>query len=178
MRSDEELIRLLQRGDSEAFSEFVARHKDRVYRMAWLWLRAPQDAEDVLQEVLMRSYTGFSRFRFGASPLTWLLRVTRNVCHEFNRQPRPVSAAAWECTVESSVPDGQDYWSREQLRLHARQLVQALPRRQKEVVSLRILEELSTRDTAAIMGCREGTVKALLNRAMGQMKQQLDLEYQ
>ncbi len=169
MRSDEELIRQLQSGNSEAFSVFVKRHQDRIYRMAWLWLKSPQEADDVLQEVLLRSYTGFARFQFRSSPATWILRVTRNVCHEFNRR--------WQRNVQSSLeekgPGAQEHWSREQSRQRVRALVGCLPPRQREVVSLRVFEEMSTRDTAAVMGCRPGTVKALLNRALNQLKREM-----
>ncbi len=166
MDGDEELVRKFQAGDSEAFSTFVLKHQDQIYRMAWLWLYSTQDADDVLQEVLLRSYTGLSRFRFRASPLTWILRITRNVCHEYNRRSRRVPLE----TTEPLAPGAEELCSLEEARMLARERVQALPRRQREVVSLRIFAELSVRDTAAVMGCRPGTVKALLNQAMTRLQ--------
>ena len=88
MVTDDDLVRRFQRGDEVAFSVFVGRHQDRLYRLARLWLADAQDAQDVVQEVLMRSYTGLKRFAFRAQPTTWLVRTTRNVCHEFNRRRR------------------------------------------------------------------------------------------
>lgn len=85
-RSDEQLVRAFQAGDESAFSIFVARHQDRVYRLAMLWLKDQSRADDMLQETFLRSYTGLGQFRFRAQPHTWLLRVLRNVCREENRR--------------------------------------------------------------------------------------------
>jgi RNA polymerase sigma-70 factor (ECF subfamily) len=61
MVTDDDLVRRFQRGDEIAFSAFVARHQDRLIRLARLWLTDAEDAPDVVQEVLMRSYTATCR---------------------------------------------------------------------------------------------------------------------
>lgn len=168
MVTDEELVRRFQRGDEAAFSEFVARHQDRLYRLALLWSYDAQDAHDVVQEAFMRSYTGLMRFAFKAQPTTWMVRIVRNVCHEMNRK-RP--------TTTSTVDDEPD--TRTPMQQHAtantvreiRRLVARLPDRQRDVVILRVFEELPVADTARVMGCRPGTVKALLNKAMTRLRE-------
>ncbi len=74
-RSDEQLVREFQRGDEDAFSVFVQRHEDRIYRLAVMWLRDGSLVNDVLQEVWVRTYTGVQRFRFAAQPSTWIARI-------------------------------------------------------------------------------------------------------
>ncbi len=171
--TDEQLLRAFQRGDATAFATFVDRHQDRVYRLALLWLKDPGLAEDALQETLVRSYTGFGRFRFRARPSTWLLRVCRNVCRELNRRRRfePLDERMLEGLRFEPDP-GRD---RDQAARIAelRAALATLPERQAQVVSLRMLEELSVADTAAVMGCREGTVKAHLHRAMTALRHRL-----
>ena len=105
--SDEQLVRAFQRGDEGAFEVFVKRHQDRVFRLAGLWLYDSSQAVDVLQETLLRSYTGLGRYRFRAQPATWLMRVCRNVCREFNRQRR-FDALATESPAFSFKPDYGD----------------------------------------------------------------------
>jgi RNA polymerase sigma-70 factor (ECF subfamily) len=173
-QTDEHLVRAFQRGDDVAFGLFVERHQDRVYRLAVMWLRDAQQADDVLQEAFLRSYTGLARFRFRASPSTWLFRVCRNVCREFNRARR------FEPLDESFMTEMRfDPHFAEQLvageRIgELRTALEALPQRQKEVVALRLFEELPVADTARIMGCRPGTVKAHLNKAVTALRAQLD----
>jgi RNA polymerase sigma-70 factor (ECF subfamily) len=169
-RSDRDLVLAFQQGDRDAFAAFVDRHADRLYRMASAWLFDRSTAADAVQETFARTYRGLARFRFRAEPATWLVRVCRNVCHEQNRYTRrtvptrdmsPLVDRAEEEPV--AVPDRST--TRE---VFAR--LAALPPRQRDVVVLRILEGLSVRETARVMGCREGTVKAHLNKALGKLR--------
>ena len=171
--SDEELVRAYQGGDEDAFGEFVARHQDQVFRMAVVWLQDASLAADVLQETLIRSYQGLGRFAFRARPATWLLRVCRNVCHEENRRstrttrlPDDYEGEGVELDLGSEQqgsPTGHRVW---------RALAQ-LPERQREVVTLRLLEELSVAQTAVIMRCRPGTVKAHLSKALASLNRHM-----
>lgn len=165
--SDVELVRQFKSGEAGAFDEIVTRFQDRVFRLACVWLYDEQAAADVTQEVFVRGYKGLRSFRFRSSPFTWLYRTTKNVCHEFNRVRRsdPIDE---EPQDTSSTPE-RDVASFESAR-QVRELVAVLPERQREVVVLRIFEDMSVKETAQSMGCREGTVKALLHKATEKLK--------
>ena len=170
--SDAELVNRFKSGDMGAFDAIVRRFQDRVYRLACVWLHDEQLAADAAQEVFLRSFKGLRSFRFRSAPFTWLYRVTRNVCSEFNRKRRG------EALTDEPVDTGgapERLVANIETARNVRRLVAKLPERQREVVLLRIFEDLSVRDTADAMGCREGTVKALLHRAMGHLK--LSFEY-
>lgn len=174
--SDEELVRAFQKGDEVAFATFMDRHADRVQRLAMLWLKDSALVDDAMQETFLRTYTGIIRFRFGAAPTTWLLRILRNVCRESNRRREflPLGEEMLQRLADDADPaDGLD---RAGAVGRLRELVAGLPERQRQVVTLRLFEELSVADTARVMGCREGTVKAHLNRAMGSLKHRLAAE--
>ena len=165
--SDADLVRQFRDGDALAFERVVRRFQDRLFRLASLWLYDAGQAEDATQEVFLRAYKGLRSFRFRGEPFTWLYRTLRNVCHEFNRRRRTE-------TLDTEPPDaalhGADALARHNAFREARRWVDDLPDRQREVVILRIFEECSVRETAAAMRCREGTVKALLHKAMQRMK--------
>jgi RNA polymerase sigma-70 factor (ECF subfamily) len=171
--SDIELVRQFKSGDSRAFDAIVERFQDRVYRLACVWLYDAQNAPDATQEVFVRSYTGLRRFRFRSEPFTWLYRTTRNVCSEFNRVRR--TEALEQEPVDASAAPEQDVTDYERAR-RVRQTVARLPARQQEVVMLRIFEDLSVGETAKLMGCREGTVKALLHRATNNLKRVIAMQ--
>lgn len=166
-QSDVELVRQFKSGESRAFDIIVERFQDRIYRLACVWLYDPQNAADVTQEVFVRAYTGLRRFRFRSHPFTWLYRTARNVCSEFNRARR-AEPLEQEPTDESESPH-RDVSDFERAR-RVRELVGKLPDRQQEVVMLRIFEDLSVKEAARLMGCREGTVKALLYKATRNLK--------
>jgi len=165
--SDVELVRQFKSGNADAFDVIVRRFQDRIYRLACVYLYDEQLAADAAQEVFVRSYKGLRRFHFRSAPFTWLYRATRNVCHEYNRVRR-YEEILDEPVDTSSIPERQVSGADSARQI--RTLVGRLPARQREVVMLRIFEELSVRETAAAMGCREGTVKALLHKATNTLK--------
>lgn len=166
-RSDDELVRHFKTGTPGAFDAIVLRFQDRIFRLACVWLYDPQHAGDVTQEVFLRGFKGLRRFRFRSAPFSWLYRTTKNVCHEFNRR-RSGEALEHDPGDPGDAPE-QQVTNLEAAR-NVRRLVANLPERQREVVILRIFEDLSVTETAASMGCREGTVKALLHKATTRLK--------
>ena len=170
-KSDAELVRKFQSGDPDAFDAIVHRFQNRVYRLACVWLYDSQHVDDATQEVFLRAFRGLRRFGFKAAPFTWLYRTTRLVCNEFNRR-RPMDALDTEPPDAGDTPHGNA--SKQDAADRIRELVSGLPRRQQDVVMLRVFEDLSVIETARVMGCREGTVKALLHKAKRRLK--LDAE--
>jgi len=170
-KSDVELVREFKAGSAGAFDAIVRRFQDRIYRLACVWLYDPQHADDATQEVFLRAHKGLRRFQFRAAPFTWLYRTTRYVCNEFNRR-RKTEPLDEEPIDSSDSPDRQITQFDAAVRVRA--LVAGLPARQREVVVCRIFEELSVRETASAMGCREGTVKALLHKATKRLR--IDIE--
>jgi len=169
--SDEDLVKRFKAGDVVALDAIVQRYQDRVFRLASVWLFDPQLAADAAQEVFLRSYKGLGGFRFGSTTYTWIYRVTKNVCHEFNRKRR-IESLDTEPVDPGKAPEGEVVQA-DALR-RVRELVARLPERQRDVFLLRVFEEFSVRETAQALNCREGTVKTLLHRASRKLK--LDME--
>ena len=165
--SDAELVRRFQQGDEQAFAMLVERFQDRIYRLALVWLRDSQNAGDACQEVFLRAYKGLGRFRFRSAPFTWLYRATRNVCSELNRQR---TAEALKAEPMDLSGGAEEELRSEQVAQQVRRMVEQLPERQQQVVLLRVFEDLSVAETAHAMGCRPGTVKALLHKAMTRLR--------
>lgn len=168
---DFELVRRIQRGEPAAAEAFVRRHEVRLQRLARLWSDSPEDARDAVQEALARGLEGFAAFRFRSRPLTWIVGTLRNVCAEQRRGNRRGSDRIDPDAATETAPDAPEDAAAAQARsLRVRTLLRRLPQRQRDAVVLRVLEELSVRDTAAVMGCREGTVKALLHQGMQRLR--------
>jgi RNA polymerase sigma-70 factor (ECF subfamily) len=165
--SDVELVQRFRSGDPEAFDALVRRHQHRLYRLASVWLRDPRQAEDAVQEIFLRSWRGLGRFRFRAAPFTWLYRTARLVCGEYNRRR---TAESLEAEPADPAEGPERRADDEEAARRVRELVAVLPTRQREVVMLRIFEELSVAETARAMGCRQGTVKALLHKAIARLR--------
>jgi RNA polymerase sigma-70 factor (ECF subfamily) len=151
------------RTDRGALELLYRRHRDYVFRVACGLLGDRVRAEDAMQEVYARIAGKRSWFVPRAQFRTWLYRVTLNVTREDRRASARFPAP----------PDGHDAIDehprgaaeRDTVLTELQRALGELPARQREVVVLRYLEGLSTTETAAVLGCREGTVKAHLHRA-------------
>ncbi|MGF1526696.1 MAG: RNA polymerase sigma factor [Candidatus Competibacterales bacterium] len=175
--------------DNAALTTLYQRHKDYVFRLAWGFLGSRSLAEDALQEVFLRLREGAARPRWiRAQFRTWLYKVVLNVTRELRRRhrsPREValeeggapgaedsSPQPWVPVDPQSVP-GSDP---QLLFLDLMAQLQRLPQRQREVLVLRHLEGLSTAEVATVLGCRQGTVKVHLHRALMALQGQLGEE--
>jgi len=168
-QSDKELVKQFRKGNNHAYTLLVKRHQDRIYRLACIYLYHEQDAMDACQEVFMRAYKGLAGFRFQSEPFTWLYRTLRNVCSEYNRKFSRDKYVQHDEEVISNIVDSANTETTQHL-IEVREIIKKLPRRQHEVVLLRIFEGLSIEETATTMNCRPGTVKALLNKAQKQLR--------
>lgn len=167
---------LLQRapGDDGALAQLFERHRHYVYRLAWGLLAEDHAADDVVQEVFLKLRSGRITARPRARFTTWLYRVAINTAREQARKRRRFWGAGAAVDALAGVPDGAaDPALSDALRDLGRSLA-ALPARQREVVLLRFYEGFDTAETAKILGCRQGTVKAHLHRATMRLRDVLD----
>ncbi len=146
--------------------ELFERHKDYVFRLAWGFLGEAQQAEDVTQEVFLRLAKGRKRFRRRGKLRTLLYQITLNTCREVRRRQARAGRLANELTEITDVAA---------MPLDPRltdltRALDGLSERQREAVVLRFYEGLDTRETAQVMGCREGSVKSHLHRALGALR--------
>lgn len=160
--------------DHAALAELFERHRHYVFRLAWGLLNDESTAEDVVQEVFIKLGSGRLRAQPRAKFTTWLYQVSLYTSREQQRKLRKT----WEDVL------GQDAMERQIEHRTAASRVDdladlgralaLLPVRQREVVVLRFLEGFDTRQTAEIVGCREGTVKAHLHKATRTLRRVLE----
>jgi RNA polymerase sigma-70 factor (sigma-E family) len=131
-------------------------------RLARALLSDTGDAEEVVQEAFVRTYASWRRLQ-SDEPLAYVRAAVVNLSRD--RIRRRMTRRRYEAApVRAEVVDGPESFDVD--ATHLRSAVGALPRRQREAVVLRYLEELSTAETAAAMGCSEGSVKAYLHRGI------------
>lgn len=172
--SDHELAIKAARGDGAAFGRLLARHYDRIHRMAWRLTGTRADAEDTAQEVCVKLATAIRTFRGEAEVSTWIWRVTYNAATDLLRGRQRVTnlgPSDMMGLVESSgevAPDdaleNQELWS----------AVRRLSGQQRDAVLLVYGEDHSHADAARIMGCTEKTVSWHLFEARKRLKAMLE----
>src|SRR4051812_5630132 len=89
--SDEELIELARNGDESAYQELVEAHRRELHAHCYRMLGSVQDAEDALQDALLRAWRGLPGFQGRSSPRTWLYKIATNTCLDaIARRPKRV----------------------------------------------------------------------------------------
>jgi RNA polymerase sigma-70 factor (ECF subfamily) len=155
------------------FEQVIVPHLDAGYNLARWLLRNDHDAEDVMQDAVVRAVRFFGGFR-GDNPRAWLLSVVRNTAYTFLQQNRARELGVEfdeELHVEvteDGTPEVLLLRSAEQRVLN--EAVERLPVEFREVIVLREMEGLSYRTIAEMAGIPIGTVMSRLSRARRQLR--------
>jgi RNA polymerase sigma-70 factor (ECF subfamily) len=168
---DAALLRAHVGGDTRAFGELVARHRDRLWAVAIRTLGDREEAADAVQDALISAYRAADRFRGDSAVTTWLHRIVVNACLDRarRRQSRPTvalpevettavraaSAAAWE-------PDSET-------RLMVWAALAQLPAEQRAPLVLLEIEGYAVAEIADMLGIAEGTVKSRCARGRARL---------
>jgi RNA polymerase sigma-70 factor (ECF subfamily) len=166
-----------KRGDISSFEALVSRHQSRALRLAYSLAGA--DAEDAVQDAFVKAYAALGRFRDGAAFVPWLLRIVANESRNRRRSAGRRDRLALRVAAR---PSGDAAPSPEGSALAAedhRMLVDAingLADRDREVIACKWFVGLSESEMAEVLGCRPGTVKSRLYRALERLRAALPEE--
>jgi RNA polymerase sigma-70 factor, ECF subfamily len=192
MESDEGLLRRLRAGDEGAFVTLVERHNGAMLRLALSFVPSRAVAEEVVQDTWLASLRGLASFEGRSSLKTWLFTILVNRARTTGvRESRSVPIADAGPAVDAARfgPDGgwatpPEHWIEEaESRIDAvklsellRMLLDTLPERQREVVLLRDMEELTSADVCAVLAISEANQRVLLHRGRARLRQALETE--
>jgi RNA polymerase sigma factor (sigma-70 family) len=168
---DAALIRRARSGDREAYGMLVQRHQQIAFRCAYAVCRDAAEAEDATQEAFVKAYRALDRFRADAPWRPWLLKIVANEARNRRRSAgRREHLAVRAARVAATEPPPPD------LTPLSGDLADALRRLdagQREAVVLRHVLDLSEAETAAVLGCRQGTVKSRVSRGLARLREDL-----
>jgi RNA polymerase sigma-70 factor (ECF subfamily) len=181
--SDEVLVARARGKDEQAFEELVGRYEDKLYRLAMRFVRNETDAQEILQDAFLSAWRNLPTFEGRAQFGSWMYRVTVNAAlmllRSRSRHPEvavdDVDPTALNDAVAESgqmVRSTTDWSHRpdeqlqsQELRKHIQTSVDGLPEGLRTVFLLRDVEEMSTEDTADLLGLSVPAVKTRLHRA-------------
>jgi RNA polymerase sigma factor (sigma-70 family) len=172
-----DLIARSRRGDADAYARLVTAHAEIAFRTAYAIARNASDAEDAAQEGFIRAHRSLGRFREGAPFRPWLLAIVANEARNRRRGSARHAALALRAGTDRSL--NHDTASPEagvlaaERRAEILSALERLPDGHREIIVLRHLLELSEQETAAALGCRVGTVKSRLSRAMDRLRAEI-----
>ncbi|MGY8787118.1 MAG: sigma-70 family RNA polymerase sigma factor [Fidelibacterota bacterium] len=179
--TDEQLIARFQAGDERAYIELVNRYRDRLINFVFQFLGDREQAEDVVQDTMLKLYIKKHYYREIAKFSTWIYTIARNLANtELRKRKRRKTTLLSHMTRderEYELPAIQPETGQEVQTEFAEKQIQAaiqdLPEHFKTVIILRDIQELSYDDISSIVGVPLGTVKSRINRARLQLQAEL-----
>jgi RNA polymerase sigma-70 factor (ECF subfamily) len=175
---DTQLVALAAAGGREAFDQIVVRHRRSVYQVCYRFVNNHEDASDLAQEAFVRAWRGLGQFKGHAALSTWLYRIAVNVClNKVSVKSLRTEALDAGDRIEDTRAErpGTELDRSERARA-VRRAIQALPKKQRATLVLRMYHELSHQQIADILGSSVGAVKANFFHALGNLKRILGSE--
>ena len=181
----EQTLELIREGRPEAVEQALALLQNTVYSFSMKVCGHPQDAEDTMQEVLVKLLPYLRKFENPQALSVWLYKVARNRClmnrrGEKNSRSKHVSLDElmpdyWELheLVERKEPNPETSLLRSESQRRLHEAVLKVPPLYRMVLVLHDMEGLSTSEVARVTGVREGTVRVRLHRARLMLRRQL-----
>jgi RNA polymerase sigma factor (sigma-70 family) len=169
--SEQELVQLYLKGNTNALSCLISRYKDKIYTSIYLLVKDKYMAEDIFQEVFIRiidslkakGYSNEGKF------LPWALRISHNLCvdhfRKVKRTPKITTSDDRDIfeVLNFSEPNAETRLIQSQLHEKVRKMIDLLPEDQREVIILRHYGDLSFKEIASITKCSTNT-------ALGRMR--------
>jgi RNA polymerase sigma-70 factor (ECF subfamily) len=180
--TERQLLDAARAGDEDAYERLVAAHRRELHAHCYRMLGSSEDAEDALQEALLRAWRGLPRFEGRSSVRSWLYRIATNACLRLAERRRPLvlpidHGPPWDPHDElpeahpepiwlqplADAPDA--YEARESVELAFVAALQHLPARQRAVLILRDVLGFSGTEVAAALDTSRAAVDSALQRA-------------
>jgi RNA polymerase sigma-70 factor (ECF subfamily) len=170
-------VRLARQGNHTAWEALMRAHQEPVFRLVYLLLGDPDEAEDIAQETFVRAYHALKGFDAERPLRPWLLRIASNLAHNRHRSMGRYLAALTRFarqnpeeikpTTLKPEDDSQALW----------QAVRQLSKPFQEAIYLRYFLDMSESEMAEAMDVPAGTVKSRLHRALSRLRGIVERDY-
>jgi RNA polymerase sigma-70 factor (ECF subfamily) len=170
-------IRLARQGDQAAWEDLMRAHQEPVFRLAYLLLGDPDEAEDIAQETFLRAYKALDGFDTERPLRPWLLRIASNLAHNRHRSIGRYLAALMrfaqqdpdriKVTTIEPEDEGHALW----------QAVRQMTKSFQEVIYLRYFLDMSENEIVDTLDVPAGTVKSRLHRAHSKLREIIERDY-
>ena len=169
-----ELVKKAQNGDLRAFEQLLGEYQGKIYNIALGIMGNPHDAEDAVQNALIKIYRAIGSFKHRSKFSTWVYRVATNVCmDEVRKKKRTSSVSSDELGEEifsSDINTPEANAINNEKMLHLKKAISSLRDDHRRVIVLRDINGFSYEEIACITSSSVGTVKSRINRARASLK--------
>ncbi|MCO6500081.1 MAG: RNA polymerase sigma factor [Vicingus serpentipes] len=168
--SDDKLLEMFrdEKSRNNAYALIVHKHKERLYWHIRRIVINHDDADDVLQNTLIKTWKGLSNFKAESKLYTWLYRIATNESITFLNQKRKrffIPIVDVEQELAQSL-ESDEYYTGDEIQLKLQKAILTLPEKQRLVFNMKYYEEMKYEEIADILGTSIGALKASYHHAV------------
>jgi RNA polymerase sigma-70 factor (ECF subfamily) len=160
------------------FEELIERHHNEIFAYLWRLLRqdgrrqGAADVEDIVQDVFLRAYEGFAKLRPDSNTRAWLYKIATHCAYTQLRRTkdRRDKLLSLKHAAREQLTAIEDSSSRKSKAQRVRNLVNALPAKQKACVALRYLQDMDYPEIAEILSCSQASARANVYQAIRRLR--------
>jgi RNA polymerase sigma-70 factor, ECF subfamily len=150
------------------------RHAAQVMRHAYFLLGSRDDAEDITQETFLRAHRALGSFAARSHPLTWLLRITTNLCYDHRRQRLRQEKGQAASPLYDPTPDIVHQVEQTDTTRQLLKLLDGLPLPDRTVLILHVLDDRSYLEIGQVLGCTRYAAKMRTLRALRRLRERAE----
>ena len=180
MQADENaLLRKAAAGDGAAFSSLMEMHERRMYAVALRMCANHEDAQDCLQEAMLRIYRAISSFKGQSSFSTWVYRITMNTCLDELRRRKMRRTTSLDGLLDSGWSPAEKLETPENNAIRSEQrrqidrAIASLPDDMRSAIVLRDIQGMSYEDIASALDANVGTIKSRISRGRERSREKI-----
>jgi RNA polymerase sigma-70 factor, ECF subfamily len=163
-----ETVRLASKGDAGAFSQLIHERKEDIYRIAYSYVKNREDALDIVSETVYKAFISVRKLKSPEYFNTWLTRILINCAIDHLKKNRRT------VSLEISAAEMEGVDRTELMDLYS--AIDNLEEKQKSVVILKYLNDLTISEVSEILQVPLGTVKTILHKALRELRLELKEE--
>lgn len=168
MQHDEEMVAAAIKGDRLALQQLLKDEKEKLYRMAYTYVRNEEDAIDIFQQTVLQAIESVHQVKETSYFSTWLTRICINKALMLLKKNKKLIVLD-ELEERKAPSDSMDIAQ----QLDMEKALGLLPEKYKTVLMLRFYQDFTVKQIADFMECPEGTVKTLIHRGLAMLKRDL-----
>lgn len=165
----EDLVKKAQRGDDEAFTKLISSNKEKLYRIAFSYLKNQHHSLEAIQETTFRAYRSIGNLKEARYFDSWVTKILINYCiAELKKGKKviPMNDKEYETNPARNVDSS--------VKIDVEDALEMLKPEYRQVIILKYFEDLSLQDISIIMNAPVGTIKTWAHRALGKLKEILN----
>jgi RNA polymerase sigma-70 factor, ECF subfamily len=168
--SFEKKIKKAKKGNKQAFQDLIQEEKNKLYRMAFLYVKNENDALDILQETIYKAFISIQNLKEPNYFSTWLSKILINTSLDFIKKRNRV------IPFEEVEQPKNHHQQKMEEKLDLMEAIKKLDAQYKSAIILRYYKDLTIKQIAEILECPEGTVKTNIHRGLQKLKTELGEE--